>query len=131
MTDQTVGSDKATSIADSAVHSVIFDVVLKMVKGQILAAAPWLKIPIISNIFDFVMNQIADRFYEQLARFVDFKIIDAETGAQNNDYKAAVTNLQDQISRPLETFPNPEARNEQIEKAKQNLRDKLDALARI
>lgn len=117
---------KATDIADTVVKTLIYDVVMQAVAAGLIYEAPWLKLPFINYLFNFVMQGLADRLYQQLDRIVEFQVIAIEATHQNNEYVAAASALKDELTKPKE-IQNAEA----LEKAKAEFKRRLADLIRF
>lgn len=111
----------ATDAADKIIHVAIYDVALKAAKAAALAEAPWLRFPVISSLFDFMLGKFAGWVYGALDKAVVFAIIDIETQAQRHAYDSAVAEIKAKLAKPN---PTPE----EIEKARQELEKRLGDL---
>lgn len=78
---------------EKQVKSLVFDVVLTAALNAMSAAIPFLRLPVIKTIFNFVATKIANAIYEQLAMYVKFTLIDIKTAEQKNEYDKAVDAL--------------------------------------
>lgn len=109
---------------DNIIHSILFDVVLKAVLARIIASVPFLALPIINPIFALILDKVASLFYDEMSKFIEFKVIDLQVGEQKNNYDAAVNNLKEVLSKP-------EQSPEEIQKAKDELKKRLHDLINI
>lgn len=74
---------------DEIIHQAIFNVALTAAEMELIAVAPWLKLPIVSQVFDFTMKQLAGLLYQKMVLIVNFDIIDFKTQAEKNAYAKA------------------------------------------
>src|ERR1044072_3740741 len=81
-----LGVSDATKAADEIIHAAVFDVGENAARALALSEAPWLGWPVISVIFDKLLNRFAGWIYEALDKQVTFVIIDIETEAQRKAY---------------------------------------------
>lgn len=117
---------KATDLANKIIHAAVYDVALRGAKLAAYAEAPWLKAPIISQIFEYLLGKFADWVYTSLDNAVAFSIIDIETQAQREAYEDAVHELKATL-QPLTGAPDAEA----IAKAEEEFRKRLSDLIRM
>lgn len=81
------------SALDDAISKLIKNVVLKAVIAALISAVPFLGIPGINLITTWLVMKIGGLVIETLQKFIDFKIIDWKTDAENAAYQNAVAAL--------------------------------------
>lgn len=108
-------------MTDKQIRDLIFNVVLAAAIQGISAAIPFLKLPVISTVFSFIVTKVAEAIYVELSRYVVFSLIDMRVGEERDKYKAAVVELK-------ETTSKPGATPEEINAAKQEFERRLRAL---
>jgi hypothetical protein len=113
--------NEAANTANRIIRSLVFDVALKSAKAALIVEAPWIAWPVVSQLFDFVMNALGERFYIAIAEHSTFLIIDLQTEAKRRQYDAAV----EELGRVL-----PEGDIHAIEAAKQKFKHTLRRLVR-
>lgn len=79
---------------DDVVHAILYDVAVTAACAYIKAQVPFLGLPIISSLTNFVVTQVANIIYKYLDQFVSFSIIDFQTDKEAQDYLLAVNALQ-------------------------------------
>ncbi len=105
--------NQTAGFVDSAIHAIVFDIALNAAKAELISLAPWLKLPVISQLFDLVMNAIAEPLYKNLAIAGIFGVIDAQVSSQNAAYIDSIAALQSSIASN-----DPQAINLAKEKAR-------------
>jgi len=108
-------------MTDRKVRDLIFDVVLAAAVQGISAAIPFLRLPVISSIFSFIVTKVAGVLYEEMSRYVVFSLIDIRVGGERDTYKAAIVELKRVTAAPA-------ASPEEINEAKQEFKRRLSAL---
>lgn len=88
------------------------------------AQAPWLRLPVIRQVFEFVVRRVGDRIYTEVETHVDFAFIDIEVERERKEYDAALA----VFKRVAE---EQKGRADEIEKARQALERKLIDLIRF
>lgn len=116
----------ATELATKIIHAAVFDVAVKGARMAAVAEAPWLAYPVISQIFDFLLNHFAEWVFTALDNAVAFSIIDIETEAQREAYEEAVSVLRTTLN-PLTGVPDADA----IAKAEAEFKKRLGDLIRM
>lgn len=111
--------------AELLAAKTIYDVAIQSAITAALATPylSWLNIPVIRDIFNWIVVKIANLIYSQLEEGTVFLIISVRTQAQNNAYKAALENYK--------TTVTDQKTPEEISNAKQKLKDALRDLIRI
>lgn len=117
---------KATDAADKIIHAAIYDVALMAAEKAAIAEAPFLGLPVIRQVFHYLLMQMADLIYPQLDNMVDFKIIDTEVGHELITYNAAKDRLRMAV---LPTQGEPDAA--EIENAKADFKKRLADLIHL
>lgn len=79
---------------DSIVQFVLYDVAVTAACAYIKAQVPFLGLPIIGTITNFVVNQVAGILYKYLEQFLAFSIIDFRTKEEAQAYLTSVQALQ-------------------------------------
>src|SRR5689334_18806066 len=103
---------------DKVVKSLVFDVVLQAALQAMSAAVPFLRLPIINTLFNFIVTKVANALYEELVKYVTFTLIDLRVGAQRAAYERAVEEL-----RVVHDAPQPNS--EDVERAKEKFKSTL------
>lgn len=107
---------------EEVIHNLLFDVVLKAVMARLVQAIPFLGFPIINPLVGFLLGKLVGIFYEELSRFVSFKLIDFKTEKQKNEYNESVEVLKKAVESQDE---------ESIKRAKEEMRAKLRDLVSL
>lgn len=97
---------------DAIINFVVFDVAVKAAKTALVAEAPWIGWPVISQISDYLINWFATAFYRQISLFATFVIIDQQASAQSHAYciaegkvrKLLLTGDQNAINEAVEEY---------------------------
>jgi hypothetical protein len=105
--------------ADQLAQDLVYNAAVKAVTVEATAAAPWLGLPVVSTIFQYVLNWIAGKIYTVLSEWVEFKVIQLKTDAEKQAYDAAVAQLQ-----AAQTSGDPNA----LEQAKTDFSDAFSKL---
>lgn len=71
----------------------VFTVGVGLAETAIKAEVPFLALPIISTIFDWLLKMIANKIYQYFALFVTFEIIDVQVSGQVSDSQKALAAL--------------------------------------
>lgn len=71
----------------------VFTVGVGLAETAIKAEVPFLALPIISTIFDWLLSLIANKIYQYFSLFVTFEIIDIQVSGQVSDSKKALAAL--------------------------------------
>lgn len=87
--------NQAVSAADAIIKNAEFTIGLQIAKTSAVADFPWLGWPVISQLFDLVLNWFAEYVYRGMTGVVNQAIIDAQTGKEKADYAAAKAKLHD------------------------------------
>jgi hypothetical protein len=87
-------TNKTASVADSVIHSLVFDLAVKAVEADLLAAFPILNLPIIKQLQNLIVQYIAGKIYSALATMATFAIIDVQVNEEAKDAHTAIANLQ-------------------------------------
>jgi len=95
-----------TEVADKIVHALVFDVVVEVTAQVLEADAPWLRLPVVNQVFRFTLNGLANRIYKELDRAVVFTVIDVETNSQRAAYQKAADALKTETQKPEGTKDN-------------------------
>jgi len=106
--------NEAIKKADEIMHVVVKDVAVTLAIKAMQAEVTFLALPIISNIFTYIVGSIADRLYKELENFVAFRIIDSQINAEVVAYKKALENV-------VATGGKSNAEIEEYKKALRNL----------
>lgn len=122
MSDQPTTVNQPAVIADEVLHALIFDVAVKSVEAQLVAAVPELGLPIISQLVDAAIQWLAGKIYEALAKGATFTIIDAQTSIEAKQANDAATALKGALAGG-----NPD----EIDKAKKDFSDAFGKLVRL
>lgn len=81
----------------AAVIKGIVEVVISSAKAAAIAEAPFLKFPVISQIFDYLIGKMSSYLYIALANFGTFTVIDIQIGNELSNFHKAKDNLKEAI----------------------------------
>src|SRR5271165_186571 len=93
MGDAPTTTSSTVQAVDSALKSIINDVVLAAAKAAAVAEAPWLSWPVISQLFDALLNWIGGYVYTAVADWTTIGVIDVQAWIENADYQKALADL--------------------------------------
>jgi hypothetical protein len=130
MGDAPTTTNSAAQAVDSALKSIINDVVISAAKAAAVAALPWLSWPVISQLFDALLNWIGGYVYTAMAEWSTIGVIDIQTWMENSDYQKALSDLKaarDQAVKDLQTAGQAGDQNA-INTAKQNFKNTFQNL---
>ena len=130
MGDAPTTTNSAAQAVDSALKSIINDVVISAAKAAAVAALPWLSWPVISQLFDALLNWIGGYVYTAMAEWSTIGVIDIQTWMENSDYQRALSDLKaarDQAVKDLQTAGQAGDQNA-INTAKQNFKNAFQNL---
>lgn len=82
-------TNSAAKTVDEIIQVAIYDVAVAAFKAFAVAEAPWLKLPIISQLFSLIVDSFAGSLYKFLAQSATFEIIDLQTDSELNAYTKA------------------------------------------
>ena len=80
------------------IERLIFDVAVRTARAAAIAEAPWLGLPVISQVFDYLLNLFGKFIYEALARQATFTVIDSQVGKSLTEYETAVSGLNQAVA---------------------------------
>ena len=80
---------------------------------------PFLNLPIIKQVYSFIITRIIAKLEIEGKLYIDFKKIDNEVSIQDNEYNQAIKNLKE----VLNSNKTEEEKNEYLQEAKKRLRD--------
>ncbi len=107
---------------EDILKKLVLETVMTLVKDRLVAAIPFLGMPIVSWIVSFLLSKFGGLIVDELGRVISFAQIDAQANAQNEAYKQEVQNLKAAV----------EAQDDaQIEKAKAAFKARLRELAML
>lgn len=84
----------AVKSIDEILHLIIVDIVFKQISLAIAVAFPFLNLPIISTIYQWLMGLIAGAAYKPLENLVALGVISVQVDGQKSGYDAAKVALQ-------------------------------------
>lgn len=93
MSDSPTPTNGAATIANNVLHTLIFDVAVKAAQAALEAEFPWLRLIIVHQLEESLINIIADQIYQELAKGVTFAIIDVQVNAEAAAVNKAKENL--------------------------------------
>lgn len=117
--------NSTVGVVESIIHGAVMDVAVNAAIGAAISAVPFLGLPVIKQLFGWVVNWVAGLLAEQLERFVAFTIIDIQTGQQAAAYSDAVLELKRAIKYG---DPDETKKAEQLEAARKKFRETLGDL---
>lgn len=130
MADTPATDNQAVKIVDDFLKGIVNDVVIAAAKAAAMAAIPWLAWPVISQLFDALLNWIGDYIYTAMAEWSTVGVIDVQTWIENSDYKTAVTQLADARNEAIKNLRAAGTSGDQdaINAAKQKFKDTFQNL---
>lgn len=78
------------TVVNEILKIAIMDVGVNLAKAAATAEVPFLGWPVISQIFGFFLNKVAGYFYQSMAQFATFQIIDEQTRLQRQAYDDSI-----------------------------------------
>jgi hypothetical protein len=93
MGDTPATDNQTVATVDAALKSLVNDVVIAAAKAAAIAEAPWLSWPVISNLFDALLNWIGGYVYKAMAEWTTMGVIDVQTWIENSNYQKALADL--------------------------------------
>jgi hypothetical protein len=130
MGDAPSTTNSAAQAVDSALKSIINDVVISAAKAAAVAAAPWLAWPVVSQLFDALLGWIGGYVYTAMAEWSTIGVIDVQTWIEKSDYQTALTQLKaarDEAVQNLQAAGKAGDQNA-INAAKQKFKDAFQSL---
>lgn len=76
--------------SQSIIKDLAFDVIVKAAIGKSIAAFPFLGLPIIRNIYAFIVEKIASQLFETLETHIEFKDIEVTEKLKVRAHSAAL-----------------------------------------
>ena len=107
---------------EGVIEEIIFGVVFDLVFAKMLTAVPWVGLPVVKQVVQFVLRKILQVIYNELEQEIALLVIDARVKAEVASYEAAIVALRDEMAQI--GMDNAE----QLEKAKAEFRERLRAL---
>lgn len=86
--------NQAASIVNGILADIISGAGESVIEAEALAAAPWLALPFVKQIFEFILDKIAALIYEQAADAATKLIIDLQINAEESSASVTFANLQ-------------------------------------
>lgn len=93
MGDTPTTVNQPAKTADQIISAVVFDAGVPIAEAAIIAAVPWLGLPIIKNILELLLKTVAGYFYRATSTYSTLQIIAFETNSEKGAYAAAEKNL--------------------------------------
>lgn len=90
MGDTPQTTNTTVGVAEKVIHGVLVDVAAEAAITAATVAAPWLRLPVIRQVFRFIVVKFAELFSAQLERAAAFMIIDTQVNNELSAYKEAV-----------------------------------------
>jgi hypothetical protein len=87
-----VTNQKLTTV-DGIIQKAIFDVALISLEDFVYVQMPWMKLPIIKQVFTAFLNWIANFIYKYLSQVANFTVIDLQTDQEKSAYDSAVSGI--------------------------------------
>lgn len=88
-----MSENKVADLVEKIIHATIMTVARNAAKAALVAEAPWLKLPVISQVFDFILGRSFGFVSQQLETQAVYTTIDFQTQAQTFAYLKAVNKL--------------------------------------
>lgn len=108
----------ATNLVDKIIKVLIYDVAVNAAVEAAVVEVPILGLPVVKQVFSFLVGRFADLVYAQLEPAVVFSIIEFQTDKERQAYQNSIMQLQTALNGgSLETI------NQAKESFKSNLRD--------
>ena len=108
-------SSKLAQETFSATVEVMGEYIIKIA----LVEFPWLNLPVVRQVFSFVLKRIISRVSAEGQLAISFSFTDREIAAKKEKYEEAVDTLKEAIN----SNATQEKKNEAIEETKKRLRD--------
>lgn len=105
------------------IREIFFREVVSVVISKAAVALPFLGWPVVGWFFSAFVHWMAKRFWDEVKVHGMFLAIDIEEDQKRREYQGAVQDLRDRLKNP--------AGPDEIEKAKEQYREKLRNLIRI
>lgn len=87
-------SNKAASVVNDILKTIIEGAGKPGIEAALIADFPWLGLPIVKQIFEFVLSKVADLVYKDAANLATKIIIDAQVNLEKSTVIGAFQNLQ-------------------------------------
>ena len=87
MSDAPTTSNTAAQAVDGVLKALINDVVIAAAKAAAVTEVPWLAWPVVSQLFDALLNWIGGYVYTAMADWTTIGVIDVQAWTENADYQ--------------------------------------------
>lgn len=93
MSDPTT-TNKTASVVNQILKGIIEGTGVPMIEAAVIADQPWLGLPFIKQIFEFILNQVASKFYVAAANAATMIVIDCQVNLEKSAVYNAFQSLQ-------------------------------------
>lgn len=93
MADIPAPTDPTLNVIDDIISALIYSVGVNAAITAATVKFPWLGLPIVSNLFRYIVTLIGSRIFEAMKPFVDMNVIKFQNAAQQQMYDNAVMEL--------------------------------------
>lgn len=83
----------AATVANSLIHLAIFNVAVTVAETALFAEFPFLNLPVVKQIIQFIINWVAGKVYGALGLMLTYGIIDIQVAGQEAVMGQATINL--------------------------------------
>lgn len=98
MGDLPTTTNQTVKTIDEIIHAAVCTVACDAAEAALFAAAPWLNLPVVKQIFDLLFSWLFKYVSAALEKLAAFQIIDIQTHHENASYQSAVDGLQKAIA---------------------------------
>lgn len=113
-----IDNEQAAAV-NKVIERLVFDVAINAAKAAAVAQAPWLEMPVVSAVFNYLLNLFGGYIYEALSQNATAIVINVQSEQSREAYSKAVDRLQ---------AAHEKGSADEIEKAKQDFKDTLGVL---
>jgi hypothetical protein len=92
MPTEPIPTNQTATVVNKVIDG-IFNTAVTLGENALYAEAPWLKLPIINQIFTFIVKSLVGKIYAYFALGVTFAIIDVQASSEVSDYQKALAAL--------------------------------------
>lgn len=86
--------NKTASVVNEILKDIIEGSGVKAIEASVIADVPWLGLPFIKQIFEFILNKVATLIYQAAAEAATKIIIDVQVNMEESSVLSSFQNLQ-------------------------------------
>jgi len=75
------------------VKKLVYEVIVKAAITRLVAAIPFLNLPIVNPLTVYFLGRFAEHLYDVISLYITFQVIDFQTAHQKIEYERAVSEL--------------------------------------